>query len=1593
LTLNTRAQTPTISSFSPLNGAAGATVTITGTNFNTTAANNIVFFGATRATVNTASATSLTVAVPTGATHAAITVLNTGTGLAAYSQVFFLPTFTPNKGSIATSDIDAKVDFTTGSNPYSVAIGDIDGDGKPDLAIANYNSSTVSVLRNTGSSGSIGFATKVDFTTGSSPYSVAIGDIDGDGKPDLAVANYDSNTVSVLRNTGSSGSIGFATKVDFTTGSAPFSVAIGDIDGDGKPDLAVANYSSNTVSVLRNTGNSGSIGFATKVDFTTGSGPQSVAIGDIDRDGKPDLAIANTSIHTVSVLRNTGSSGSIGFATKVDFTTGSNPSSIAIGDIDGDGKPDLAVTNYNSTTVSVLRNTGSSGSIGFATKVDLTTGTLPFSVAIGDIDGDGKPDLAVANYGSTTVSVLRNTGSSGSIGFATKVDFTTGSSPYYVAIGDIDGDGKPDLAVGNFGSNTASVLRNKPVILSATGTLSAVNTTYGTASASPTSFTVSGLNMAAGITITPPTGFEVSQTAGGASGYAGSGTAIIVGSAGTIASTTIYVRLAATTAVGVYSGNVVCTSTSATTANVATVSSTVSAAALTVTATNASRTYGSTLTGGTGSTAFTSGGLQNSETIGSVTITYASGAGNGNAAGDAVGTYTGKVTPSAATGGTFTASNYSITFATGNIIVSAAALTVTASNASKTYGSTLTGGTGSTAFSSSGLLNSETIGSVTIAYASGAGNGNTAGDAVGTYTGKGTPSAATGGTFTASNYNITYATGNIIVSTASLTVTATNASKIYGSTLTGGTGSTAFTTSGLLNSETIGSVTIAYASGAGNGNTAADAVGTYTGKVTPSAATGGTFTASNYSITYATGDIIVGAAALTVTATNASKTYGSTLTSGTGSTAFTSSGLQNSETIGTVTIAYASGAGNGNTAADAAGTYTGKVTPSVATGGTFTASNYSITFAAGNIIVSTASLTVTASNASKTYGSTLTGGTGSTAFSSSSLQNSETIGSVTIAYATGVGNGNTAGDAVGTYSGKVTPSAASDGTFTASNYSITYATGDIIVGAAALTVTATNASKTYGSTLTGGTESIAFTSSGLLNSETIGTVTIAYVSGTGNGNTATDAVGTYTGKVTPSAASGGTFTASNYSITYATGNIIISAVPLTITADNKIKFAGTANPVLTVSYSGFIGTETAANLATAPTVSTTAITTSLPGTYPITVSGAVAANYSITYVPGVLTVSPGAPDNISLTPSVLYENQPSGTQAGTLSSTSPDPNATFTYSLVSGTGSTENALFSISGSNLLTAAALNYEQKVNYSILVRSTAQNGLSLDKQFTITINDVNEAPTLTAISNQVICFTVNTQTITLAGITAGPETGQTTTLTVSTDKPTMLGLLSITGNTLSYRLNTGVVGSANITITVKDNGGSANGGIDTITRIFLIQVNALPVPAITSNIGPDISKGQTAQLTASGGTSYIWANANAPGIVLATNINFSVRPAITTTYIVTVTNASGCISIQSITLNVLEDYMALSANNVLTPNGDGKNDTWVIKNIDMYPNNIVKVFDRAGRLVYSKQKYTNDWQGTLEGAPLNEDTYYYVVDFGPGLGEMRGYISIVR
>ena len=560
---------PTITNFTPKSGSVGTTVTITGTNFNTTAANNIVFFGATKATVTAATATSMTVTVPAGATFDNITEVNMGISLLAHSNANFTPTFTPNKNSIAPTDFDPKIEIATGSGttwPYQVALGDIDGDGKADLVVANRAANNVSVFRNTSISGTVSFATRLDFSTAQEPRGLALVDLDGDGKLDIATTGGNLNQIAftVLRNASTNGNVSFETKIETNTTAATYSIASADIDGDGKEDLI---FGGSKMIIFPNISTVGSITFGTPIDFTAAVNVNAIAIADIDGDAKKDICI--TAGSTVSVFRNTSTVGAISLATKVDFAA-PQAYGITIGDWDGDNKLDIAASLLNTTnTLSIFTNTSTVGNIGFATRIDNNSPQNPYFVAGGDLNGDGKVDLVTTNAGqngtAANLSVYRNTSTTGVASFASNVDLALGSWPYYAAIGDIDGDGKPDIVSSSVEANKIAIFRNNPQFqtINSSGTLTAFSSCTGSVSANQ-SFTVGGTALTANLVVTAPTGYEVSTTI--SSGYGSSVT--LTPTSGTVASTTIYVRLAST-ATGSSAENITLASTGATTQSVA----------------------------------------------------------------------------------------------------------------------------------------------------------------------------------------------------------------------------------------------------------------------------------------------------------------------------------------------------------------------------------------------------------------------------------------------------------------------------------------------------------------------------------------------------------------------------------------------------------------------------------------------------------------------------------------------------------------------------------------------------------------------------------------------------------------------------------------------------------------------------------------------------------------------------------------------------------------------------------------------------------------------------------------------------------------
>jgi hypothetical protein len=451
---------PIITSFAPTSGPIGTTVTITGSNFNPISTNNVVYFGAVKGIVTSGTNIGLTVTVPTGATYAPISVTDTTTHLTAYLSSPFIVTF-PSSRILDATSFESNKDFSTDQYPKAAVVTDFDGDGKSDIVVAQDGITYVAIFHNTSSTGKLSFDAKQDVSVGNYPSNIAVGDIDGDGYPDLITASTGAQILSVFRNTSTLGTISFASRVDISVVCA--GMAIGDIDGDGKPDIVVSNPQAGKVSILRNTTVGSVISFAPPVDFivpTNGSTPFSVTLGDIDGDGKVDVITPNFDANSVSVLRNTSTSGSISFAARADFATGSRANAAAVADIDGDGKLDIVVANALSNSISIFHNTSFIGAVSFAGKSDINVGTYPSNVTVVDLDGDGRPDLAVNNQNGNSISLLKNISSVSTISFSARQDIAISTSPMNIAIGDLDNDSKPDLITVNYSSNSLSLFRN-----------------------------------------------------------------------------------------------------------------------------------------------------------------------------------------------------------------------------------------------------------------------------------------------------------------------------------------------------------------------------------------------------------------------------------------------------------------------------------------------------------------------------------------------------------------------------------------------------------------------------------------------------------------------------------------------------------------------------------------------------------------------------------------------------------------------------------------------------------------------------------------------------------------------------------------------------------------------------------------------------------------------------------------------------------------------------------------------------------------------------------------------------------------------------
>jgi glucose/arabinose dehydrogenase len=359
-------------------------------------------------------------------------------------------TCTTGGGSGGTPTFAAPTASATGRHAHDVAIADVNGDGKLDLASANAQDNTFSVSLGTGPAT---FAAPTAYATGGEPKSVDLADLNSDGKLDAVTANQASNNVSVALGNGNGT---FQASVNYAAAGGAHEALVVDLNADGKLDLAVAGWGGSIVSILLGNGNGT---FAAKTDFSSGAAPHSVAPADFNKDGKVDLVVANHGDGTAAVLLGNGNGT---FAAPVSLAAGSGPHSVRVADLNGDTNADFVVALDAANAVAVFLGNGNGT---FQPKSTLTTGQTPKGVELADINGDGKIDILTANIrgnypslnnpGGDSVSILLGTGTGT---FAPKVDVTVGQGPFSVSARDLNGDGKRDLVTANWWDAGVSIL-------------------------------------------------------------------------------------------------------------------------------------------------------------------------------------------------------------------------------------------------------------------------------------------------------------------------------------------------------------------------------------------------------------------------------------------------------------------------------------------------------------------------------------------------------------------------------------------------------------------------------------------------------------------------------------------------------------------------------------------------------------------------------------------------------------------------------------------------------------------------------------------------------------------------------------------------------------------------------------------------------------------------------------------------------------------------------------------------------------------------------------------------------------------------------
>ena len=485
------AQAPVIQNVEPLSAAPNDTIVITGSGFNNTPANLDVWFGPVKGKVISSSEFSLEVRVPPQATHTLLEVVNRATRLSAKSPLKFMP-------SLATGSFDATkfappVTFSAPEEIWDICSCDLNADGKPDLAATKFTtqsspfiaSNDIMLLQNNSTPGNLTAASFQQFDRTNMPVlnltfgtdHIVCGDLQGDGLPELIVSRAGStrNSIHIFRNTTVGTTLNFALVASpqllLEVGHFATRLVLRDLNRDGKPEIIVTNSFNDVLYIFVNQSSGGTLSFnPTPIKLSIKIGASDVLttyeaeVMDLNGDDLPEIIINQFQTNDLYILRNQ-STGTISFAPPQKVGVPGLLNRLTSSDFNKDGKLDLVITNTFDNQVNVLLNQTAKNAtaFSFATAITMATSTGPWGVDVADIDGDGDPDITIANRNETAINVFLHNGNFTSPGFS-KADITTILPTRNIKTGDLDGDGKPDIAYTAFNNSTKStqvgILRN-----------------------------------------------------------------------------------------------------------------------------------------------------------------------------------------------------------------------------------------------------------------------------------------------------------------------------------------------------------------------------------------------------------------------------------------------------------------------------------------------------------------------------------------------------------------------------------------------------------------------------------------------------------------------------------------------------------------------------------------------------------------------------------------------------------------------------------------------------------------------------------------------------------------------------------------------------------------------------------------------------------------------------------------------------------------------------------------------------------------------------------------------------------------------------